>query len=432
MKHITVIGSGITGLASAYLLSQSGQYRVTLLEANDYFGGHSNAVDVKLDGASYPVDTGFLVFNHKTYPNLTALFDHLQIETPDSDMSFGLSIATKTGDIEWAGDDLSTVFAQKKNVFKLPFLHMLADILRFGHFADDYLRESEQDDLTLGALLDRHRYSQAFQRYYLLPMGAAIWSTAVADIRDFPAASFIRFCQNHVLLTVRGRPQWKTVGGSSRQYVQAIIAHLDDVRLSHRVTGLTRHRDHLRLEIATPSGHVTHQTDLVVFACHTDQTLNILDQAALPAERQVLQAIRYAPNEAFLHTDISQMPKDRKVWSSWNYVSSLEQHDEQPVAVTYWLNRLQPLPFRTPLMVTLNPIKPIDPRKILARFEYEHPQMDHDALRAQQKLADIQGLDRCYFAGAWAGYGFHEDGLKAALRVVKALSAPIPWTAVLS
>lgn len=427
LKHICIVGSGISGLATAWLLQRSGRYHVTVLEAADYFGGHSNAVDVQLDGTRYPVDTGFLVFNHKTYPNLTQFFQHLGVVTPDSDMSFAVSVADGKTALEWAGDSLNTVFAQRRNLLKPKFWQMLADIIRFGHYAPHYLIEAERDNLSLGQLLDRHHYSQAFQSYYLLPMGAAIWSTAVADIRDFPAASFLHFCLNHVLLSMQGRPQWKTVGGSSRQYVQRILQDLPDCRLQHRVRAIQRHDSHITLQIDTPDGSIEQVTDQVVFACHTDQTLAILGQQATDLESQILGSIRYAPNHAYLHTDIRQLPQTRAIWASWNYLSHPQQDLTQPVAVTYWLNRLQPLPFRTPLMLTLNPVTAIDPSKIIQQFEYAHPQMDAAAIKAQQQLPQIQGTQGCYFAGAWGSYGFHEDGLNSALRVVQQLGVAIPW-----
>lgn len=430
--RISVIGSGISGLATAWLLQQSGRYNVTLFEAANYFGGHSNAVDVQLDGTCYPVDTGFLVFNHKTYPNLTQFFKHLGVVTPDSDMSFAVSLALGKTSLEWAGDNLNTVFAQRRNLFKPKFWQMLADIFRFGHYAERYLIEARREQLSLGQLLDRHHYSQAFQTYYLLPMGAAIWSTAVADIRDFPAASFLHFCLNHVLLSVKGRPQWKTVGGSSRQYVQRILKDLPDCRLQHRVQQIQRSETQIHLHIDTPDGMIEHLTDQVVFACHTDQTLAILADQATDQERKILGSIRYAPNQAYLHTDINQLPKTRSIWASWNYLSDPKQDLTKPVAVTYWLNRLQPLPFRTPLMVTLNPVTPIDPSKIIRKFDYAHPQMDQAAIQAQQQLAGLQGIKNCYFAGAWGSYGFHEDGLKSAIRVAQQLGVSTPWPADLS
>ena len=428
LQQVCVVGSGISGLATAWLLQRSGRSQVTLLEAADYFGGHSNAVDVQLDGTSYPVDTGFLVFNHKTYPNLTQFFKQLDIVTPDSDMSFAVSVANGKTPIEWAGDSLNTVFAQRRNLFKPKFWQMLADIMRFGHYAEQYLAESTRDNLSLGQLLDRHHYSQAFQSYYLLPMGAAIWSTAVADIRDFPAASFLHFCLNHVLLSMTGRPQWKTVGGSSRQYVQRILQDLPDCRLQHQVCSIQRGAAQITLQVDTPTGRIELLTDQVVFACHTDQTLAILGDQATDLECKILGSIRYAPNQAYLHTDIRQLPQTRSTWASWNYLSDPQQDLSKPVAVTYWLNRLQPLPFRTPLMVTLNPVTPIDPSHIIRQFDYAHPQMDAAAIQAQQQLHQIQGAQHCYFAGAWGSYGFHEDGLKSALRVVQKLGVEIPWS----
>lgn len=426
-KRISIVGSGISGLASAWLLQRSGQYDVTLFEAATSFGGHSNAVDVQLDGAHYPVDTGFLVFNQMTYPNLTAFFGHLGVVTPDSDMSFAVSLAMGTSRLEWAGDNLNTVFAQRRNLFKPRFWHMLADILRFGHYAEQYVSEAKRDQLTLGQLLDRHHYGQAFQNYYLLPMGAAIWSSAVADIRDFPAESFLNFCLNHVLLSLKGRPQWKTVGGSSRQYVQRIIQDLPDCRLQHRVCSISRNGTQVSLQIETPDGPLEHVTDQVVFACHTDQSLAILSDQATDLELKILGAIRYAPNQAYLHTDLTQLPQTRSVWASWNYLSDPAQDLSKPVAVSYWLNRLQALPFRTPLILTLNPVTPIDPHKIIRQFDYAHPQMDIAAINAQRQIAKIQGTHGCYFAGAWGSYGFHEDGLNSAIRVAQQLGVAIPW-----
>lgn len=431
MKNIIVVGAGISGLASAWLLARSGQYNVTLLEAGDYFGGHAHAVDVCLDGQTYPVDTGFLVFNHKTYPQLTQLLAALKIDTPDSDMSFGVSIQSEGNahPLEWAGDDLGTVFAQRRNLLRPTFWRMLADILRFGHYAAAYRIESEREGLTLGQLLDRHHYSRSFQDHYLLPMGAAIWSSAVADIRDFPAASFLSFCMNHVLLTVNGRPQWKTIGGSSRQYVNAMLQHLPDARRQHRVLQIDRTCTPLRVCVQTPDAPdpVWMHTDAVLLACHSDQSLAILGDQATAEEQHCLAAIRYAPNQAVLHTDLRHMPQHRKVWSSWNYLSTPHQDRSQPVAVTYWLNRLQPLPFKTPLLLTLNPSTPIDPQHVLGRFDYAHPQMDAPALTAQQQIDQLQGVDRCYFAGAWGGYGFHEDGLTSAIAAVAHLGVQPPW-----
>ncbi len=416
---IAVAGAGIAGLSAAWLLAR--QHEVVLFEANDYAGGHSNTVDVTLDGITHPVDTGFLVHNDRTYPNLIRLFPLLGVDTPASEMTFSVSLPG--ADLEWAGADLGSLFAQRRNLLRPAFWRMVRDILRFNRVSRRLLADVQGSGLTLGQLLDRDGYSLEFRDWYLLPMGAAIWSSPLKGMADFPAETFLQFCLNHGLLQIFDRPQWKTVRNGSREYVRAMLQSLPDVRLSSPVTAVRRLGD--GIEVTTPSGRETF--DRLIIASHTDQALAMLGDAALPAEREVLSAIRYQPNTAWLHTDPTLMPVRRKTWSAWNYYSRGLPDAEQPVAVTYWLNRLQPLPFTRDVFVTLNPPEAPAPAHVIRRLDYAHPLLDQAAYAAQRRLPSIQGLDRIYFCGAWAGYGFHEDGLKAGMAVARLLGARIPW-----
>ncbi|PTQ87906.1 NAD(P)/FAD-dependent oxidoreductase [Agitococcus lubricus] len=419
---IAVIGSGISGLSCAWLLAH--KHAVTVFEQQHYAGGHSNAVDVTLDGLRYPVDTGFLVFNEQTYPNLLNLFAVLGVEYANTDMGFSVRLPHEN--IEWAGSNIGTLFAQKRNLLRPSFWLMIKDILRFNKEAPELLIQAQKHQYTLGQLLQVGGYSKAFAEWYLLPMGAAIWSTPPAGMEDFPAQSFLQFCLNHGLLQVNNRPQWLTVKGSSREYVKRLCAGIGDVRLNTAITKVERSAHGVIVHTQTESLHF----DAVVMACHSDQTLSLLADASAQ-EQAILSAVRYAPNKAYLHTDQSVMPARRQAWSAWNYYTAKTPDRQRPVAVTYWLNKLQPLPFSTPLFVTLNPPEPIEPSTILAEFDYAHPQLDAAAYDAQQKLSAIQGLGGVYYCGAWTGYGFHEDGLKAGLRVAKLLNANIPWQAIL-
>lgn len=415
--RIAVVGSGIAGLASAWLLAD--RYEVTLFEAGSYFGGHSNTVDVTLEGMTHPVDTGFLVHNDLTYPNLIALFELLGVPVHESDMSFGVSISDP--DIEWAGTNLATVFAQPRNLFRPSFLSMLREILRFNKSAHAYLRQVQSDPMTLGELLSHHGYGKPMQDWYLLPMAAAIWSSSVKDILQFPAQTFLQFCLNHRLLQIEGRPQWRTVRGGSRVYVQAMLPKIQHTHLNCPVQSVRR--TDAGVNILSARG--LESFDGVVMACHTPTTCSLLDLH--DDERAVLGAYRYQPNQAVLHTDRGLLPRRQKVWSAWNYLSEGGHGAERPVAVSYLINRLQPLPFQTPVVVTLNSHRAPDPASVIAEFEYDHPVMDGAAIECQRRLPSIQGQRRTWYCGAWCGYGFHEDGLRSAIAVAQDMGLAIPW-----
>lgn len=417
-QKIAVIGAGVSGLASAYFLAR--EHEVVLFEAGAYAGGHTNTVEVTLDGKTFPVDTGFLVFNQATYPNLIAFLDELSVPSYATDMSFGVSL--DDGRFEWAGTDLDTVFAQRRRALSPSFLRMLADILRFNRAAPVNLATSLAQPITLGALIADGAYGALFRDAYLLPMAAAIWSSSPADILQFPASTFLRFCLNHGLLQVNDRPQWRTVQGGAREYVRKILSSLPLVRLNTPVLQVAKKGS--MISVGTASGDEDY--DAVVFATHAPQTLRMLTDAS-GEERRLLGAVRYQANIAYLHTDLQLMPRQRKVWSSWNYLGAASTSGARSVCVSYWLNRLQNLPCSTDLMVTLNPDQAPAAEHTIARFDYEHPVFDQAAISAQQELATIQGRHRIWFAGAWTGYGFHEDGLKSALRVAADFGVAPAW-----
>jgi len=335
-------------------------------------------------------------------------------------MSFSVKLPHEN--LEWAGADLTTLFAQKRNLIRPQFWGMIRDILNFNKRSHELLAKSRGSNQTLGELLTEQGYGQAFRDWYLLPMGAAIWSSPMDEMADFPAETFIQFCINHGLLQINDRPQWKSIRGGSREYVKRLCADIGDVRLNAAVRTVVR--SSAGVEVTTDNG--TEFFDHVILATHTDQALNILKDA-LPAEQSVLAAIRYQPNVAYLHTDANLMPLRRKAWSAWNYYTGDLQDGRRPVAVTYWLNRLQVLPFQRGVFVTLNPPTPPKASETIKVIEYAHPLLDNAAYAAQLNLDAIQGLDRVSFCGAWAGYGFHEDGLKAGMAVAQKLGASIPW-----
>ena len=407
--RIAVVGSGIAGLGSAWLLRKQG-HAVTLFEANDYLGGHTHTVDVTLDGVTAPVDTGFLVFNDRTYPHLVALLDELGVKSAASEMSFSVRIDARK--LEWAGTSLATLFTQPGNAFRPAYWRMLADVMRFNRDTTAMIARSAVWSVSLGEYLDAENYSEPFRDWYLLPMAAAIWSSPKKDILDFPLPTFVRFCHNHGLLQVLDRPRWRTVVGGGRAYVAKIAARLPDVRLSTPVTRIRRTAYGVEVE----AGGRLERFDEVVLGCHSDQALRLLADPSRN-ETRLLSRVRYQPNRVVLHTDASLLPRSRRAWSAWNYLAVDDGAGERPVAVSYLVNKLQPLPFATPVIVTLNPPFEPDPAKVLNEFEYSHPLLDGHALAAQHSLDYLQGQRHTWFAGAWLGYGFHEDGLKSAHAV---------------
>lgn len=407
--RIAVIGSGISGMLAARLLAES--HEVHVFEANGYLGGHTNTIEVDVFGRCYALDTGFMVFNHRTYPNFIRMLRWLDISEQESDMSFSVR-CLRTG-LEYQSRSLNGLFAQRRNLLRPAFYRMLRDVLRFNREALD-LVEREDATVSLGEFLERHRFSRQFIDEYLIPMGASIWSARPAGFREFPARFIIRFLDNHGLLTVRGHPQWKTIPGGAIQYVRQLMAPLADrVHLSCPVTAVRRHDRHVQITAATDHPE---QFDAVVMATHADQTLQILTDASA-AERQILGAFRYQDNEAVVHTDVTLLPQRQRAWASWN--CRIPREANRPVVLTYDLQRLQRHEAPTPICLTLNHAEAIDPEKILYRIMYQHPVFGEAALTAQNRYAEINGKRQTYFCGAYWGYGFHEDGVKSALAVAK-------------
>jgi len=418
---VAIVGSGISGLAAAHRLREHAH--VSLFEAGSHFGGHTHTVDVTLPTAQGPqtwgVDTGFLVFNERTYPQLIALLAELGVVTAPSDMSFSVQVpGARSGQaLEWSGSNLATVFAQKRNLSSPRFWGMLSDLLRFNRLCTRLALEGQDAELAepLQAFLDRHGFGLPFRDWYFLPMLGCIWSCPTDQMLQFPVATMIRFCHNHGLLQVSDRPQWHTVVGGARHYVEKIIAQLPDARLNTPVRGIER--DAAGVTLHTDRG--SERFDQVVLATHSDQALALLRQPSA-AEAEVLGAIRYQPNRAVLHTDTSVLPQRRAAWAAWNYERAGQDAQESSrVCLHYLLNRLQPLPFEQTLVESLNPVRPIARHKVLAEFDYSHPVFDMAAIRAQQRVPELQGQQHTWFCGAWTGYGFHEDGLKSGLAVVQ-------------
>lgn len=418
MTRVAVIGAGIAGLGAAWHLSRQPGTQVTLLEADERFGGHAHTVDVTLQGVTHGVDTGFLVFNERTYPHLIQLFAELGVETAPSDMSF--SVQAVDAGLEWSGSSLATVFAQRRNLLRPAFWGMLRELLRFNALATRLATGGGDVELAqpVGDFLQQHGFGAAFRDWYLLPMVACIWSCPTEQMLRFPVGTLIRFCHNHGLIQVNDRPQWHTVAGGSRCYVEKIVEAIGDARAATPVRGLWRLPT--GVEVQTDAGR--ERFDQVVLACHSDQALRLLGSDATAEEREVLGAIRYHDNEAVLHTDAALLPQRRRAWAAWNYERAAQPGREgAAVCLHYLINRLQPLPWQQPVIVSLNPVREPQPDTVLRRIAYAHPVFDLAAIRAQRRVPALQGRRRTWFCGAWTGYGFHEDGLRSALGVVQGL-----------
>jgi predicted NAD/FAD-binding protein len=413
---IAVIGAGVAGLGAAWLLSR--RHDVVVYERESRFGGHSCTVDAPTAGGTQPVDVGFIVFNERNYPNLVALFDHAGVPKEDSDMSFAVSL--DGGSFEY-GSSLAGFVAQRRNLVRPSFLRMTHDILRFNRLAPRLLDRCEDLDFTIGDFVDDARLGTTFRDRYLVPMAACIWSTPVGRMLDYPAQTFVRFFNNHGLLSVGSQLAWRTVSGGSRSYVERIVAPLRQrARLATPATAIRRDAEGAHVRDA--GGHWD-RFDKVIVACHADQALALLVDADA-RERDLLGRFAYSSNEVWLHADASLMPRRRSAWSSWNYVADSGERDS-PVSVTYWMNRLQKLRDDAPLFVSVNPAR--TPKAAMQRFTFDHPMYDAAAIRAQRGLHAIQGVRDTFFCGSYCGYGFHEDALSAGLDVAEQLGVRRPW-----
>jgi predicted NAD/FAD-binding protein len=416
---VAIIGSGISGVSSAWLLSH--EHTVDVYEAAGYLGGHTCTVDLTVDGVTFPVDTGFQVFNQKTYPNLIRFFRHLEIDWTQSDMSFSVQVPAQG--IEWSGSNIDTVFAQRKNVANPKFLRMLADVVRFSRDADRLLADPAVDELTLGQLLDREGYSAGFTDWYLIPMGDAIWSTPPGEMLEYPAGTFLRFCDNHGLLHITGKPKWRSVVGGARTYVDRALGFLSgEAHVDEPVERVVRTADGVRLE----TGRRTETYEAVVFACHPPQTLAALAEPS-EDERSILGAFSFWDNEVVLHTDASFMPDSPRAWAAWNFFSESGDIKKDMLVLTYLINRLQEIPVETPVMETLNRDREPAVGTLIDTLVFEHPTFTRQAIAGQRRLHEIQGAGGVWHAGAWTRYGFHEDGMLSGVRVAESLGVTIPW-----
>ena len=442
-KRIAIIGAGISGLGCAYALRQHPEFELTVYEAGDHIGGHSNTVDftceVNGELITHGVDTGFLVFNRKTYPRLVRLFEEIQAPISPSEMSFSVSIdapekSASHAKIEWAGNDINSFFGQRSNLLSLSFWRMAYDILRFNRMATKLAiaqieagHQYKEPDEAIAKFLDRNHFSQSFRENYFLPMIGAIWSCSVEQMLEFPIQTMVRFCHNHGLLQIQNRPQWLTVKGGSREYVKRIVSALEHQGINIRREGVLRvnttHNDANQVEVISMSGSA--MFDQVVMACHSDQTLDLVHGINQQA-RNILAAIPYQKNRAILHTDTHFLPTEKRCWAAWNYTakSGAKLSSKQHVSVNYLINRLQPLPQKlqsTQIIVSLNPSTEPDPNLIHQEIHYSHPVFDMGAIQAQKELPLIQGSSSIWYCGAWTGFGFHEDGLRSGELVAEAL-----------
>ncbi|PWW06735.1 NAD(P)/FAD-dependent oxidoreductase [Mangrovibacter plantisponsor] len=416
--NIAIIGSGIAGLTCAWRLA--GHHQVTLFEASPTLGGHTATVDVDTHQGSWAIDTGFIVYNDRTYPRFMGLLSELGIQGQKTEMSF--SVHNPITGLEYNGHTLASLFAQRTNLLNPRFWHLLAEIMRFNRLAKSALHQPVGDGDTLQTFLERHRFNAFFARHYILPMGAAIWSSSLQEMRRFPLALFLQFFNNHGLLDITHRPQWYVVPGGSREYIRAITTRLAgrlEIRSNTPVEQVTRHPGGVEI---TANGSLAH-FDQVIFACHANQALAMLGNPT-PAEQQVLGAIGWQQNDVILHRDRRWLPDRKRAWASWNYRLSNNNAEHTRACVTYNMNILQGLPKGSPLFcVTLNPPEPIDENLVWRRFSYEHPVFNPQSWQAQARRGEINGQQHSWFCGAYWYNGFHEDGVRSALDVVAGIAA---------
>jgi len=417
MPKIAIIGSGISGLASAYFLKR--KHDITLYEREDRLGGHSRTITVRKDGRIIPVDTGFIVFNERNYPNLTALFAELGVPVKDSDMTYAMSVGD--GEFEWGAQDLNTIFGQRRNIFRPSFYRLFGEVMRFNRAAEEAVAANPV--ISLGDLIASMGLSEKFRQLYLLPMSGAIWSSPPRQMLAFPAKVFVDFFRNHGLLAMSGQPQWRTVDGGSKEYVARIAASLGDT-VKTGCAAVSVRRDKAAVQVTDTTGATT-SFDHVIFACHSDEALALLADPTA-GEATALGAIRYQRNDAILHADPRFMPRRQRCWASWNYKSD-GKGNEPAVSVTYWMNRLQGIDRSFPLFVTLNPQSKVADSNIYDRHVFHHPVFDAPAISAQRDIAGMQGQNNTWFCGAYLRHGFHEDGLHSALKVVEQLGCAPAW-----
>ena len=406
---IAVIGSGISGLSSAYYLSKN--YKVDLFEKDDHFGGHSYTFDIKEKNKKVPVDLGFIVFNKLTYPNLIKFFEELKVPYEKSDMSFSVSV--KDSNIEYGGTGFNSLFARKNNLFNFNFIKMIYEIISFYKSAPVLLKK-DLKNLTLGNYLDNSKISKYFVNYHIIPMVAAIWSMPFSKARDIPLELFLNFFNNHGLFKLKNRPQWYTVTNRSRNYVSKVLEKINgEYFKNYEIKKIIRSDDNVRIFMNTMGEFRDY--DHVVLSCHADQSLKLIDNPSKD-EKEILNKFTYISNEAYLHTDVDLMPNKKNAWSSWN---SISKKDLSKTCVTYWLNRLQNLETNKNYFLTLNPITKIKNNKIIKKINFTHPHLNNKSFDVQYRLKDLQGKKRLWFSGSYFGYGFHEDGLKSSLEMFK-------------
>jgi predicted NAD/FAD-binding protein len=407
---VAIIGSGISGLAAGYFLHK--KYDITIFEKNDYIGGHSNTANINFDRKKIAIDTGFIVFNFRTYPNLKNLFEKLEVSIEKSNMSFGIRDFDQN--FEYSGNDLSGLFAQKSNIFKPKFLKMLLDIIKFNKEATKLVKNDQiSNEITLDKFISDLKLGEYFKNYYLFPMAGAIWSCPLELIKNYPAKTFLQFFYNHGLLTIFNQPQWYTIKGGSQEYVKKLTNDFKDkIKLNCQIIKSKQKSNKI---ILTDKNNQEYEFDKVIFSSHSDQTYNIIKDKT-KEEKEILSKIKYSKNTAILHKNKNQMPQNKKAWASWVYLSSKKQNQ---VSLTYWMNNLQNLGTNKPIFVTLNPFKKIPKKDIIAKYIYEHPIFNLEAVEAAKKINTIQGQRNMYFCGAWTKYGFHEDGLNSAINIMK-------------